>query len=146
MLWASSRSPLTLHNQVEILQDARENTRPMADLRRATGSIHLLYYEWASDPFTKQVGDLLAEKVRVGVPVRILYDPFGSLSMLSWSYVRRLRAAGVRMHPFAPLHHLHTLSYRNHRKIAVIDGRRLLRRAEHDRQAPHGPEGVRRLA
>ena len=123
MLWASSRSPLTLHNQVEILQDAREKyPRLMADLRGATASVHLLYYEWASDPFTEQVADLLAEKVRAGVEVRILYDPFGSLTMLSWSYLRRLRAAGIRIHPFAPLHHLHTLSYRNHRKIAVIDG------------------------
>jgi cardiolipin synthase len=27
------------------------------------------------------------------------------------------------MHPFSPLYQLHTLSYRNHRKIAIIDGR-----------------------
>lgn len=124
MLWATARAPLTLGNHLEILQDAKEKyPRLMADIRGAAASIHLLYYEWASDAFTEEVGRALADKVREGVEVRIVYDPVGSLFMLSRAYVRRLRRAGVRIHPFAPLHHLHTLSYRNHRKIAVIDGR-----------------------
>jgi cardiolipin synthase len=124
MLWASARSPLTLGNEVEILQDAREKyPRLLADIRAASRSIHLLYYEWASDPFTEDVGRVLAEKVAQGVEVRILYDPVGSLTMLSPRYVRALRRAGVRMYPFSRLYNLHTLSYRNHRKLAILDGR-----------------------
>jgi cardiolipin synthase len=123
MLWASARSPLTMANDLEILQDAAEKyPRLLADLRAASRSIHLLYYEWASDPFTEEVGALLAEKARHGIEVRILYDPVGSFTMLSGGYVRTLRRRGVRMYPFSPLHHLHTLSYRSHRKVAVIDG------------------------
>src|SRR5688572_22492015 len=46
MLWASAQSPLTFGNQLEILQDAREKyPRLLADVRAATHSIHLLYYE-----------------------------------------------------------------------------------------------------
>lgn len=124
MLWASARSVLTQGNELTILQDASEKyPRLLEDLRAARQSIHLLYYEWASDAFTEKVGALLAEKVAAGVPVRILYDPFGSFTMLSRRYVRELRRAGVHMFPFSPLYQLHTLSYRNHRKIAVIDGR-----------------------
>ena len=124
MLWASSGSPLTLANRLEILQDASEKyPRLLDDLRAATRSVHLLYYEWASDPFTEEVGRLLGEKVKQGVKVRILYDPFGSLMMLSNRYVRWMRTLGIEMYPFSPLYNLHTLSYRNHRKIAVIDGR-----------------------
>ena len=124
MLWATARSPLTFANELEILQDAREKyPRLISDIREATRSIHLLYYEWASDGFTEQVGDLLAEKVAQGVEVRILYDPIGSFGMLSRRYVRTLRQKGIKMFPFAPLYQLHTLSYRNHRKVAVIDGR-----------------------
>ena len=123
LLWASTRSPLTLRNQVDILQDATEKyPRLLADIRAASRSIHLLYYEWASDPFTEEVGRLLVEKVGQGVQVRILYDPIGSFSMLSHRYVRDIRRGGVQMFPFSPLYQLHTLSYRNHRKIAVIDG------------------------
>ena len=123
MLWATAQAPLTLENRIEILQDASEKyPRLLADLRSASRSIHLLYYEWASDSFTEEVAALLADKVQQGVAVRILYDPVGSFTMLSYRYVRRMRAAGIRMYPFSPLHQLHTLSYRNHRKIAVIDG------------------------
>src|SRR5688500_6041146 len=51
MLWASSGSPLTLSNRFEILQNASEKyPRLLEDLRAANSSIHLLYYEWASDP------------------------------------------------------------------------------------------------
>jgi cardiolipin synthase len=124
VLWASGRSALTVGNEVEILQDAKEKyPRLLADIKAASHSIHLLYYEWASDPFTERLAALLAEKVGQGVAVRILYDPVGSFTMLSRRYVRELRRSGVRMHPFSPLYQLHTLSYRNHRKIAVIDGR-----------------------
>jgi cardiolipin synthase len=124
VLWATAQSPLTLRNQVEILQDAREKyPRLLADMRAATHSIHLLYYEWASDPFTNDLAELLAGKFKEGVQVRILYDPVGSFFMLSRRYIRRVRQAGIRMYPFSPLYLLHTLSYRNHRKIAVIDGR-----------------------
>lgn len=123
MLWQIARSPLAHGNRVEILQNASEKyPRLLEDLRAAKQSIHLLYYEWASDPFTIEVAELLGRKVEEGVEVRILYDPVGSLLMLSPSYVRDVRRKGIRMHPFSPLHHLHTLSYRNHRKIAVIDG------------------------
>ena len=99
MLWATARSPLTFGNEVEVLQDASEKyPRLLEDIRAATGCIHLLYYEWASDSFTEEIADLLAEKVKQGVTVRILYDPIGSFSMLSWSYLRSIRRRGVRMH------------------------------------------------
>lgn len=123
MLWSSARSPLTLANELEVLQDAAEKyPRLLSDIRSASRSIHLLYYQWASDAFTDEVGRLLVEKARDGVEVRILYDPVGSFALLSRRYLREIRSGGVRMHPFSPLYRLHTLSYRNHRKIVVIDG------------------------
>ncbi len=124
MLWMSARAPLTLSNQFEILQDAREKyPRLMADLRAASRSIHLVYYQWASDPFTERIAEVLAAKAAAGVDVRILYDPVGSLLMLSSRYLRSMRKAGIQVHAYSPLYYLHTISYRNHRKIAVIDGR-----------------------
>ena len=123
MLWATARAPLTMANRLDILQDASEKyPRLLTDLASATRSIHLVYYEFADDAFTHQIAEILLAKVKEGVEVRILYDPFGSLTMLTWTYLFRMREGGVRMYPFAPLYHLHTLSYRNHRKIAVLDG------------------------
>ena len=124
MLWASGRSPLTMGNRFEILQNASEKyPRLLEDIRAASHSVHLLYYEWASDPFTEQVAELLRERVREGVEVRILYDPVGSYFMLKREYVDRLRGDGVHMQPFSPVYELHTLSYRSHRKLAILDGR-----------------------
>jgi cardiolipin synthase len=57
------------------------------------------------------------------VEVRLLYDPFGSLVRLTRRYKRELSQGGVRWAPVSALYWLHTISYRNHRKIAVIDGR-----------------------
>ncbi len=123
MLWATARSPLTHGNHVEILQNASEKyPRLLGDMREARQSIHLLYYEWASDTFTEEVMTLLAHKIEQGVRVRIIYDPVGSFFMLSGRYVKDVQRQGIRMHPFSRLHQLHTLGYRNHRKIAVIDG------------------------
>jgi cardiolipin synthase len=42
--------------------------------------------------------------------------------MWAGAYVRDMQAAGIRMAPTSPLYRLHTISYRNHRKITVIDG------------------------
>ena len=124
LLWASSRAPVTTAHRVDVLQDASEKyPRLLEDLRNAKRHIHLVYYEWASDPFTEEIARILAERARAGVSVRALYDPIGSWSMLTRQYVRDLNATGVRLLPYSPLWNLHTISYRNHRKIVVIDGR-----------------------
>lgn len=124
MLWATANAPLTTAEQVEILQDAREKyPRLLADIDAARHSIHMVYYEWADDAFTRDVAKRLAKKVREGVQVRILYDPVGSFFMMRRRYLRELRAAGVQIWSYSPVYYLHTISYRNHRKICVIDGR-----------------------
>ncbi len=137
MLWASAGAPITLANQFQILQNASEMyPQLLNDMRAASKSIHLLFYEWAEDAFTETVRQVLAERVAAGVDVRILYDPVGSLTMLSWRYVRRMRLAGVQMYPYSPLYLLHTISLSQsskNRRYRWTDW--LLRRAEHDREA-----------
>jgi cardiolipin synthase len=124
MLWATANAPLSTAASVEILQNAREKyPRLLADIDRATHSIHMVYYEWADDAFTRDVAKRLAERVKAGVKVRILYDPVGSFFMMNRGYLNDLRAAGVEIWSYSPVYYLHSISYRNHRKIAVIDGR-----------------------
>ena len=119
----NSRSALTTRNRVEILQNAAEfYPRLMEDMEAARHSIHLQYFIWRTDAFTARVKEILTAKARAGVAVRLLYDPLGSHANLSRAYIREMHAAGVRMVPTSPLYRLHTISYRNHRKITVIDG------------------------
>ena len=114
---------LTTRNRVEIQQDAATFYPSLIeDLKAARHSIHLQYFIWGVDLFTDRVKQILIDKASAGVEVRLLYDPQGSQAHVGHRYVRDMRARGIRMAATSPLYHLHTISYRNHRKITVIDG------------------------
>lgn len=120
----NSHSALTRHNQVEIQQGATEFYPSMTkDIESARHSIHLQYFIWGADPFTEGLKKILSAKAKTGVEVRLLYDPIGSQAHVGRGYVRDMLAAGIRMAPTSPLYELHTISYRNHRKITVVDGK-----------------------
>lgn len=119
----NSQSALTTRNHVDIKQDAAEFYPSMIeDMKAARHSIHMQYFIWGADSFTEGLKEILSAKAQAGVEVRLLYDPLGSRAHLSRRYVQEMQAAGVRMAPTSPLYRLHTISYRNHRKITVIDG------------------------
>jgi cardiolipin synthase len=119
----NSHSGLTRRNAVAIQQDAATFYPSLiADMKSARHSIHLQYFIWSADSFTDRIKDVLVAKARDGVEVRLLYDPLGSRAHLSRAYLEEMRAAGIRVAPTSPLYRVHTISYRNHRKITVIDG------------------------
>ncbi len=90
------------------------------DIERATESIHLEYFIWESDELTGRLCELLARKVAEGVQVRVLYDWVGSLPFKKHQ-LNALKAAGGKVYP--DIAHLSRVNYRNHRKMAIIDGR-----------------------
>ncbi len=117
------QSALTRRNMVEILQNAHTfYPRMIEDMKAARHSIHLQYFIWGRDDFTDELKQILSERARAGVEVRLLYDPLGSQAHVNRTYLREMKAAGIHMAPTSPLWRLHTISYRNHRKITVIDG------------------------
>jgi cardiolipin synthase len=119
----NSHSTLTARNEVEILQDAaRFYPRMIEDIKAARHSIHMQYFIWGRDEFTDELKAVLSEKAKAGVKVRLLYDPIGSRAYARRDYFRNMRAHGIHAAATSPLWHLHTVSYRNHRKITVIDG------------------------
>lgn len=135
--------PLYPHNTLELLINAKEKyPRLLADLKAANHSIHMEYFEWASDEVMEEFKTLLIAKAQEGVQVRILYDPLGSFSMLSWRYVREMNAGGVHMLAWSSLYAVHTISYRSHRKVVVIDGKigytGGLNMSEEHLKGPHG--------
>jgi cardiolipin synthase len=120
----SDNSILTGYNEVEILQDAAQKyPLLLADLRAARHHIHLNYYIWTEDSFTREVKEVLIERAHAGVKVRCLFDTSGGA--LSKGYLADLAAAGVAIHPYLDYRSftkLHTVNYRSHRKLAIIDG------------------------
>lgn len=117
-------APLFPKNSLEILQDAKEKyPRLLADLKAAQHSIHMEYFEWASDAVMEEFKQVLIAKARTGVKVRVIYDPIGCFWMLSRRYIKEMNAGGVQMIAWSSLYAVHTISYRSHRKIVVIDGK-----------------------
>jgi cardiolipin synthase len=120
---SNSHSALTKENRVEILQDADEAyPRLMDDIRKARRSIHLQFFIWASDAVGQELKPLLLRKAAEGIEVRILYDPLGSFFRMDPRYRWELQRGGIQVAPTSRMYWLHTISYRNHRKIAIIDG------------------------
>lgn len=97
----------------------------LADIARARHHIHLQYYIFCDDATGGRLREALIAKAREGVEVRILYDDVGC-SGVKKSFFEGLRQAGAEVHAFLhvkfPLF-TSKVNYRNHRKIAVIDGR-----------------------
>ena len=114
-------------NAVELLAGYEASLCRLArDIDAAQHHVHLLYYIFAVDGVTRPVLEALERAARRGVVCRVLVDAFGSRS-----YVRellpRLKQAGAEVHQMLPYGFFRRYrarsDLRNHRKIAVIDGR-----------------------
>lgn len=113
-------------NRVELLNNGSETySALLAELQHARDTIHLEYYIFDDDRIGRSVAEVLIRRARGGVKVRVIYDLLGSW-MPSWGMLRDLRRAGVEVRHFRPIRFpwiTPELNERNHRKIAVIDGR-----------------------
>lgn len=116
----------TLRNEVRLLHNGNNAfTALIAALQRATRSIHMEYYIFCDDRIGRTIADILIRKARAGLEVRVIYDAVGSRRM-SRSLLRRMRDAGIEVHPFEPLRFpwfTPRSTRRNHRKIVVTDGK-----------------------
>lgn len=115
----------TTGNLVEVLTgDETAFARVEAELRSARERIWAEYYLIRRDETGHRFLDILAEKARAGVEVRLIYDALGSFR-LSRPRLQAITAAGGRCVEFLPLNPLRkrwSVHLRNHRKLIVIDG------------------------
>ena len=88
--------------------------------------IHLEYYTWEPDRVGRRFRDLLCDKARGGLEVRLLVDAIGS-ARFGRRFARPLRDAGVQFARFNPISLARLrpdlVNFRSHRKIVVCDGR-----------------------
>lgn len=95
------------------------------DLEKAEKFIFLEYFIINDGEIWRRIKDILARKVQEHVEVRLLYDDFGCLYLNNIEFRQELAKLGIRFSVFAPLHKGSTrltFNYRNHQKIAIIDG------------------------
>ncbi|MDF9413183.1 cardiolipin synthase [Brevibacillus laterosporus] len=122
----TNKTLLTQDNEVEIYTSGKEKFEALfASLEQATDHIHLQYYIFRQDALGARLVDLLVKKAKQGVKVRVLYDDIGSLGIKK-NFFDELKQAGGEVAVFfsSPIPYLNfRLNYRNHRKIAVVDGK-----------------------
>jgi len=113
-------------NVVVLYKNGGEFFPPLLEAcREASRYICAEFYIIRDDRTGRDFADALAAAAARGVEVTLLYDYFGCIDTPG-SFFRNLEKQGVRCRPFNPpaFHRgIHWLDKRDHRKIAVIDGR-----------------------
>lgn len=125
MLLCNNDAVLTEDNDVDIFVDGKDKFNSLLeDIRQATHHIHLQYYIFRVDNLGTEIVQLLTEKAKQGVEVRVLYDEMGSRGVHKRHFKELIEAGGIveiffpSKIPFINLR----LNYRNHRKLVIIDG------------------------
>ncbi|MDE6098870.1 MAG: cardiolipin synthase [Muribaculaceae bacterium] len=113
-------------NKVEIFTDGRSKFESLInDLRKARHYINLQYYIFDDDATGHLIRDILIDRARAGVTVRVVYDHVGSFSTKS-RFFNEMKREGIQAYPFfkVTFPQLGTrINWRNHRKIVIIDGK-----------------------
>lgn len=119
------QSNLLNGTEIKIYTKGKEKFDDLCEaLRSAKHHIHLQYYIFCDDEIGHRVRDILMEKAREGVEVRVLYDDVGCWNVKKKFY-KEMKDAGVEILPFLKVvlpALTSKVNYRNHRKIVVIDG------------------------
>lgn len=122
----SSHSVYTENNHVNIITDGKEKFKQLIeDIDGAKDHIHILYYIIKNDDLSSRLMKALTKKAKEGVEVRALFDSLGG-RRLSKNLIVDFQKAGGKFATFFPARiPVLTLriNYRNHRKIAIIDGK-----------------------
>ncbi|MGZ4892324.1 MAG: cardiolipin synthase [Halobacteriota archaeon] len=126
MLVEDNGSILTTNNQIKAYTDGNEKFSDLiAAIKEAHDHIHLEYYIWRNDALSRAIRESLAERARAGVDIKLLCDGLGC-ARLPIHFFDDLKRAGGQVAFFFPslVRSINLRSnFRNHRKIAVIDGK-----------------------
>lgn len=124
-LTGSGAGAYSNRNRVTLFTDGREKFDSLfEDLRNAKEHINFEYYIIRNDELADELMDILSERAAAGVEVRLMVDAIGSNSPKN--RIREFKEAGGK---YTLFHSTLTVllsprkNNRNHRKVAVIDGK-----------------------
>lgn len=124
-LYLNANAATYQNTDVEYFKIGDLSKEPMIrELKKAKKFIFLEYFIMQSGDFFDSLFDVLKEKAKEGVDVRIIYDDFGCSSKMSSFFYKEVRDAGIKCHAFNLIRPFIDLrqNNRDHRKIMVIDG------------------------
>ena len=126
LAYTLGKSGLHPGNEVTVFTNGKDKFASLIeDIKNAQTFIHLQYYIFANDRLGNTIKQLLIDKVKEGVIVRVIYDDVGCWKVKQ-HFFDEMEAAGVDVRPFLKVTFpqlANKLNYRNHRKIVIIDGK-----------------------
>ena len=127
LLLNSNQVPMTPDNRVRFYFDGAEHFQDLKrDIKGAKASIHMEYFIWKSDKLGEEIKNILVERAKAGVEIKLIFDGLGSFGRISFKYRRDLQQAGIEYSYFLDLNRFISrlkINYNNHKKIVVIDGK-----------------------
>ncbi|MCL2073753.1 MAG: cardiolipin synthase [Marinilabiliaceae bacterium] len=125
LLLNNSNAVITTGNSVKLLHNGQVTFEAIIfALKNAKSFIHLEYYIFSDDKIGRTILNILKQKAKEGIEVRLIVDDVGSWE-LKEPFYKELRNSGIDIYSFLPVHFpklTSKINYRNHRKIIVIDG------------------------
>lgn len=118
--------PVYHNTEVRFYGDTNEALEAqMEALRSARHFIFMEYHAIEDSTAWQGLEEILTERARAGVDVRVFYDDVGSMGFISPPFAQRLRAKGIQCRVFNPLIPAMNIimNNRDHRKITVVDGK-----------------------
>lgn len=117
-------SVYTSNNSVKIFTDAKDKYESLLkDIKEAKESINVLYFIIRNDVIGNTLVDLLLQKAKEGIKVRLMYDGMGSLLTPKKIFNKLRKEENCEVAEFFPVRIFSAskINHRNHRKIVVID-------------------------
>lgn len=121
----NNNSVFSQDNEIKLYTNAKEKYNDLFnDIENAEKSINIEYFIIRNDSTGKKLIELLSKKASQGVTVNLLYDELGSFGTSRKTFAPLEKAGGHVCRFFGSfLSNLIRANNRNHRKIAVIDGK-----------------------
>ena len=97
----------------------------LEELEKAEKFIFMEYFILKEGYMWEKILEILEEKAKAGVEIRVMYDGTCAMFDLPYKYPEELKAKGIQCKMFAPIQPILSTHYNNrdHRKILVIDGK-----------------------
>lgn len=122
----SASAPLLGAESVEVISSTEKFASALlSEIRGAKEHVHLQFYIFEDDGFGRSLRDLLIEKAKEGLEVRVIYDSVGCWNVKR-DFFESMRCAGIYVESFLKVRFplfTNKVNYRNHRKLVVIDGK-----------------------
>lgn len=112
--------------KIEYFNDAAKGIAAQKEeLKKAEKFIFMEYHAIENAESWHAIQEILEDRVKAGVEVRVFYDDMGSIGFIDTDFVKLLESKGIRCRVFNPFRIGLNLfmNNRDHRKITVIDGR-----------------------